>query len=262
MTPVEAGALGAHLQAAGAGHVIVDRFLGDTAVASVFLGHDVGDGRAVMIKVVDSDLAYDVGGAEFVRGIGSASELADPHILPPGAGVPRAVCYVGAYAPAEPLREHLSRAQPVGFADAIRIATDIARVLGRWHALGLAHGSVHWETLLIQSGHVLLSPPDHVTSGWDAQHRDVRALARLCLHLLEPSVQPPERDRRWQRLRATLLRAAQGSGPPSLSAQRLADRLTEVEYQVTRPEAGRSTRFRRLLAAVWGRLSVIPGAVS
>jgi hypothetical protein len=173
MTLVEAVALGARLEAAGAGRLAVDRFLGNTAVASVFLGHDVGDGRAVTIKLVDSDLAYDVGGAEFVRGIGSASELADPHVLPPGIGVPGAVCYVGAYASAEPLRDHLSRAQPVRFADAIRIAADTGRALGRWHALGLAHGSVRWESLLIQSGQVLLSPPDHATSGRDAQHRDV-----------------------------------------------------------------------------------------
>lgn len=262
MTLVEAVALGGRLEAAGAGHLRVDRFLGNTAVASVFLGHDVGDGRAVTVKLVDSDLAYDVGGAEFVRGIGSASELADPHVLPPGIGVPGAVCYVGAYAPAESLREHLSRAQPVRFADAIRIAADIARALDRWHALGLAHGSVRWETLLVQSGQVLLSPPDHVASGRDAQRRDVRVLAQLCLDLLEPSAQQPVSDGPWQRLRTTLLRAAQGSGPPSLSAERLADRLTEVEYRVTRPEAGRSTRFRRFLAAIRGRFSVIPGAVS
>ena len=261
MTLVEAAALGARLEAAGTGHLIVERFLGNTAVASVFLGHDVA-GRAVTIKLVDSDLAYDVGGAEFVRGIGSASELADPHVLPPGIGVPGAVCYVGGYTAAEPLRDHLSRAQSVRFADAIRIAADIARALDRWHALGLAHGSVRWDALLVQSGQVLLSPPDHVASRGDAQRRDVQALAQLCLDLLEPSVQQPVSDGPWQGLRTTLLRPAQGSGLPSLSAEGLADRLTEVEYQVTRPEAGRSARFRRFLAAIRGRFSVIPGAVS
>ena len=83
-------------------------------------------------------------------------------------------------------------------------------------------------------------------------------MARLCLDLLEPSVQQPASDGPWLRLRAVLLRAAQGSGPPSLSAEGLAERLTEVEYRVTRPEAGRSTRFRRFVATIRGRFSVIP----
>jgi len=262
MTLVEAVALGARLEAAGAGQLAVDRFLGNTAVASVFLGHEVDGGRPVTIKLVDSDLAYDVGGPEFVRGIGSASELADPHVLPPGPGIPGAVCYVRAYAPVEPLREHLARAQPVRFGDAIRIAADTARALARWHALGLAHGSVRVETLLIQSGQVVLRPPDQAVSGREAEHRDAQALARLCLDLLEPSVQEPVSDTRWQRLEAALLRAAEGADPLSLTAERLADRLTEVEYRVTQPEASRSTRFRRFVATIRGRFSVIPGAVS
>ena len=260
MTLVEAAALGARLQAAGAGHLTVDRFLGNTAVASVFLGHDVA-GRAVTIKLVDSDLAYDVGGAEFVRGIGSASELADPHVLPPGPGVPGAVSYVGAYAPAEPLREHLARAQPVRFAEAIRIAADTARALNRWHALGLAHGSVCLETLLIQGGQVVLCPPDQAMSGWEAQHRDVQALAQLCLDLLEPSARQATSNTSWHRLEAALVRAAEGADPLSLTADRVADRLTEAEYRVTRPEAGGSRGLRRFLAAIRSRLSVVPGAV-
>ena len=118
------------------------------------------------------------------------------------------------------------------------------------------------ETLLIQSGQVVLRPPDQAVSGREAEHRDAQALARLCLDLLEPSVQEPVSDTRWQRLEAALLRAAEGADPLSLTAERLADRLTEVEYRVTQPEASRSTRFRRFVATIRGRFSVIPGAVS
>lgn len=262
--PGDLGAVSSRLQAADIGYLAVDRFLANTAVASVFLGHDVGDGRPVTLKVVDSDLAYDVGGAEFVRSIGSTRELASPHVLPPGAGPTAAggLCYVGPYTAPTAVREHVSPSRPLPFADAIRIAMEAARALDRWHALGLAHGNVRWETLLMQSGQVLLCPPERVTYGWDARRHDVQALARICLDLLEPSPDQPAADRRWRRLHSALLRAAEGLGPPSLSAGRLADRLTEVEYRVTRPGAGRMASLRRFLASLWGRVRAIPGIVS
>jgi len=262
--PGDVAALSSRLQAADVGHVAVDRFLGNTAVASVFLGHDVGNQRPLTLKLVDSDVAYDVGGAEFVRGIGSTEELSEPHVLGPGPdpSVPGAICYVSPFATVEPLREHLARSQPVGFIDAIRITMEMARALDRWHALGLAHGNVRWESLQLQSGQLLLAPPKRVAYGLDAQRRDLQALIRICLEVLDPSIEQPERDRRWRRLHADLIRAVEGLGPPSLSAGRLADRLTEVEYRVTRPGAARVASFRRFLASLWGRVRAIPGAVS
>ncbi len=245
--------LGRRLRAAGAGHLALDRFLGHTAVASLFRGRDVRGGRTVTIKLVDSDLAYDVGAAEFVRGIGSAEELAEPRILPPGpgAGARGAICYVSLYAAVEPLRDHLPR--PIRFADALRITVDTGRALDHWHSLGLAHGAVTWDSLLIQAGQVVLAPPDQVTYGWDARQRDVQALAQLCLDLLESSVQSPDEERWWeQHLRPGLVRVAGGSGAPSLSARRLADRLTEAEYRAAGPRAGKMGALRRFLRAVLG----------
>jgi serine/threonine protein kinase len=254
--------LGRRLRAAGAGHLAIDRFLGHTAVASVFLGHDVREGQTVTLKLIDSDLAYDVGGAEFVRGIGNARELGDPRVLPPEPGPSGrgAIYYVSPYAPPEPLRDHLSHSQPMPFADALRIAVDTARALDRWHALGLAHGDVRRDTLLIQAGQIVLPPPNQMTYGWEARQRDVQALAQLCLDVLESSVQRPEEERCWQRLRAALARVAGGSGAPSLSAGRLADKLTDAEYRTTNPKAGRP-RLRRLLTALWSWVRATSGAL-
>jgi hypothetical protein len=162
----------------------------------------------------------------------------------------------------EPLREHLARSQPVRFVDAIRITMEMARALDRWHSLGLAHGNVGWESLQLQSGQVLLAPPERVAYGLDAQRRDLQALIRILLEVLDPSIEKPERDRRWRRLHTALLRAAEGLGAPSPSAAWLADRLTEVEYRVTRPGAGRMASLRRFLASLWGRVRAIPGVVS
>lgn len=252
--PGDVAALTARLRAADIGYVAVDRYLGDSAVASVFLGHDLGSQRQLLLKLVDSDLAYDVGGAEFVRGIGSAQELAEPHVLGPGPDSrrPAGICYVGPFTPAVPLRDSLARSQPVRFADAVRIAMEMAGALDHWHALGLAHGALDWESLLVQGGQVLLSPPERVGEGREARRGDLQALARICLELLDPSAERPERSRHWQRLRAVLARAAAGDCPPSLSARRLADRLTDVEYRMTRPRSRRLASFRRLLASLVG----------
>jgi len=262
--PGDLALLTARLQAADIGHLAVDRFLGQTAVASVFLGHDVGDGRPVTLKLVDSDLAYDVGGAEFVRGIGSLRELAEPHVLPPGTDptVPGAICYASPFEAPEALRHYLGRVQPLPFAEALRLATDAARALDHWHALGLAHGGGRWDNLHIQSGLVLFSPPEDVTVGADARRRDVEALAGICVEVLDPSTEKPEADRRWERVRALLLRAARGAGPASLTPARLADRLTEAEYRANRPDAGWAASVRRLGAALRDRLMAVPGFLS
>jgi serine/threonine protein kinase len=255
--------LASRLRAAGAGHLAVDRFLGHTAVASLFLGHDAREGRPVTLKLIDSDLAYDVGAAEFVRGIGDARELADPRILPPGPGPgsPGAICYVSPYAPAEPLRNHLSQSQPIQFADALRIAVDTARALDHWHVLGLAHGDVRAESLLIQAGQVVLPPPDRVRYGWDARQHDVQALARFCLDLLDSSSQKPEEEGCWPRLRTGLMRAAEGSGSLALSAGRLAEKLTDAQYRAAGPDVDWLGPARRFLTAVRGWVRAIPGAL-
>jgi hypothetical protein len=248
----EAGELTQRLRAAGAAHLAVDCLVGHSGVASVFAARDIRQRRAVTLKLVESDSAYDVGAAAFVRGIGSAEELGDPHILPPdwhtrGRG---ALYYVGPHVAAEPLTDHLMRSRPMRTADGLLIAADIARALDRWHTLGLAHGEIGWDMLLIQSGQVLLRPPSRVTYGYEPRRRDVQALARLCLDLLDQTAEPAVGPGRGQSLREVLLRAADQPGT-SLSARRLAERLTLMaELEAMRPGAERAGPLRRLLTAV------------
>jgi hypothetical protein len=205
----------------------------------------------VTLKLVESDSAYDVGAAAFVRGIGSTEELGDPHILPPGCDTRNrgALYYVGPHAAAEPLKDYLTRSRPMRAADGLLIAADIARALDRWHTLGLAHGEIGWDMLLIQSGQVLLRPPSGVTYGYEPRRRDVQALARLCLDLLDQTAEPAVGPGRGQSRREVLLRADQPG--TSLSARRLAERLTLMaELEAMRPGAERAGPLRRLLTAV------------
>ena len=243
------------LAAAGAGHLAVDGLLGRTAIASVFLARDTRTGRRVTVKLVDSDLAYDVGGEEFVRAIGNAQELGDPHVLLPVVGDRGAVYYVSPYAAGEPLPGYLARVQPLQLADALRITIDAARALDRWHGFGVAHADLRQENVVVQDGRILIRPPDGVTYGWDAGRRDLQRLARLCLDIFDQVVDPPDADRGWQQLREELLKAADGSGPKSWSAGHLADELMLMERHALRRGTGRPGPLHRVLAAIWCRVS-------
>jgi hypothetical protein len=135
-------------------------------------------------------------------------------------------------------------------AEWLLIGADIARGLDRWHTLGLAHGEIRWERLLIQSGQVLLQPPSRVTYGWDARRRDIQALARLCLDLLDQTADPAVGHERRHSLREVLLRAADQPST-SVSARRLAEQLTvTAEREALQPEAEQAGTLHRLLAAV------------
>ncbi len=237
----------ARLEAALGGCYAVERLLGRSAVASVFLAHDIPGRRSVTIKLVDTDLAYDVGGATYVRAIGDRRELGKAHVLPPGPGANDGggLYYVSPYVPGRPLSEFLMKSPTIGWEEALRIASDSARALDHWHALGLAHGDMGPDTLLMLGDQILLAPPSRVVYGWEERRRDVQALARLCLALFERSRRPALPPGNWQRLHALLAGAAAGSAPPSFSAGDIAETLASAE----RGELGPG-RLRRWLTTI------------
>lgn len=250
--PNDEAQLERRLQAVGAGHIAVGRFLGHTAVARVFLAHDRRTGRAVTAKLVDSEMAYDVGGPEFARGIGSVPALRDPHVLAPGTepGAQGAICYFTPYVPAVSLGEHLSTGGALPFIDAVRIAADAARALGHWYRLGVGYGCFRMDALLLQHGQIMLPPPDESSYQPNGSWRDVRNLARFILDLRNRCADWPHGNLRWQRLRAQLRRAAEGQGSPSLSVADIADALAWLEHEAEPPGRSQAGLLRRWLAAL------------
>src|SRR5262249_8538914 len=120
-------------------------------------------------------------------------------------------------------------------------------------------GEIGWAILLIQNEQVLLQPPSRITYGCDARQRDVRALAGLCLDLLDQIAEPPVGAEGWESLREAL-RAVHQLGT-ALSARRLAERLTQMaEREAARPGAERSGLLVRLvaLATRWARRTRTP----
>jgi serine/threonine protein kinase len=71
----------AQLNAALAGHYVIDREVGRGSMASVFAAQDVKHGRRVAIKVLHPELAAAVGASRFLREIETAAKLTHPNIL-------------------------------------------------------------------------------------------------------------------------------------------------------------------------------------
>jgi len=237
----EPGALAERLRAAGAGHLSVEELIGCNAMASVFRGKDLRNGQAVLIKLVESDAAYDVGSPGYVRSIGTADELRRPYILSPQAGPARsgAVYYVSPFTASEPLAAVLARSPRLGQAEAFRVAIEAARALDRWHVCDQAHGEVSTQTFLKQGDQILLRQPDMVRYGWEAHRKDMYALASLCLDLLARSSLTGVEDAESQDLMAWLHEVAEGRAEPSVGAGHVANRLliAEPSGRRARPEA-------------------------
>src|SRR6266567_9035544 len=70
------------LQAALAGHYMIQRELGRGGMATVYLAHDLKHDRAAAIKVVDPEVSSAIGVERFLREIRLAAQLQHPHILP------------------------------------------------------------------------------------------------------------------------------------------------------------------------------------
>lgn len=135
------------------------RVLGQGAMATVYLAHDLLHQREVAIKVIRADLAPILGPDRFLREIRVASTLTHPHILPlldSGESDGR-LYYVMPVAHGQTLRARLDRERQLPLDDALRIASEIANALGYAHQRGIVHRDIKPENILLEGGHALVS---------------------------------------------------------------------------------------------------------
>ncbi len=242
----EAADLTRRLRTSGLPYYLVDRVLGRTRLGSLFLAIDGRTERLVTIKLIDDDLAYDVGAAEFIRGLGDARETWTPHVLNPGRAADGrgTLCYISPFVPGQTLREALARPEPLPAVEALRAAADMAGAAGYWHARDEAHGELGLDSVLLQSGQVVVVPPSRPLHGAKARQQDVRAAAGLVLSLWEQASPLPGTTVRVGSLLATLCTVADHDQPTLLSMAQLSELLRQGgEEAARRPRRGLLSRW-------------------
>ena len=145
-------------------HVLGDRYrvvrrIGRGGMATVFLAEDLKHRRSVAIKVFDRELAALLGPERFVREIEIAANLQHPHILPllDSGTAGDLLYYVMPFVEGESLRQRLQAERQLGYDEARRLATDVARALDYAHRQGIVHRDIKPENILLADGQAMVA---------------------------------------------------------------------------------------------------------
>ena len=149
----------AELNAALAGHYIIDRELGRGGMALVYLARDVKHERFVALKTLRAEIAISLGRERFLREIKLAAGLQHPNILPvydsgEAAGM---LFYVMPFVEGESLRDRLEREPQLPIEDALQIAKEVAEALAYAHSHDVVHRDIKPENIMLSGGHAIVT---------------------------------------------------------------------------------------------------------
>jgi eukaryotic-like serine/threonine-protein kinase len=137
----------------------LERELGRGGMATVYLAHDVRDGRSVAVKVMHRGLATALGTERFLREIEIAASLSHPGIVPlyDSGNAGELLYYVMPYLEGESLYQALERRRRLPLEDALQITREVSQALGYAHGRGVLHRDVKPENILLAAGHALVA---------------------------------------------------------------------------------------------------------
>jgi serine/threonine-protein kinase len=149
----------ADLNAALAGHYVVDRELGRGGMALVYLARDVKHERFVALKTLRPEIAVALGRERFLREIKLAARLQHPNILPvydsgDAAGM---LFYVMPFVEGESLRDRLEREPQLPVDDALQITREVAEALAYAHTHDVVHRDIKPENIMLSGGHAIVA---------------------------------------------------------------------------------------------------------
>src|SRR5438876_9912588 len=139
-------------------HYTVEREIGDSGMARVYLAHERHPARKVAVKVMDPKLSSADFRERFIREVELTSKLNHPHIVPILAADeclfvpdgPEGLCYyVMPYVEGESLRARLERERRLPLEEAVRIALEVGDALSYAHAQGIIHRDIKPENILL-----------------------------------------------------------------------------------------------------------------
>ncbi|KPI13421.1 serine/threonine protein kinase [Actinobacteria bacterium OK074] len=143
---------------------LVEAEIGRGGMAVVYRARDLRLDRTVALKLLAPELARnDTFRQRFTHESRVAAALDHPHIVPVfEAGETDGVLYIAMrYVVGRDLRQLLDREGPLAFADAVRIAAQVASALDAAHEHGLVHRDVKPGNILVAEG-TDSDHPEHV----------------------------------------------------------------------------------------------------
>ena len=147
------------LQTALADRYRIERELGRGGMATVYLAEDIKHGRQIAIKVLNPELAANLGAERFDREIRMAAQLQHPHIvsLYDSGSTNGFLYYVMPFVPGESLRDRLNRDNQLPIDDALQITLEVCDALSYAHSLGIVHRDIKPENIMLSGGHALVA---------------------------------------------------------------------------------------------------------
>jgi serine/threonine-protein kinase len=201
----------------------------------LFVATQSQDGSELLVKILPAALSLGINDLQFERAVLLLSEqLRNPNLVPPrGAGRAGAFVYhTRPFVPGTTLRAWIGNNGPIPLARTVEILRGVLNGLAHAHAIGIFHGELKPENVLLAEGGILLADTGIAGAlGKPATARNdmaaVQALAHEMLTGMKPAVgqEPLERSRtlplwlsEWLRSRwADAGRALAAMHPPSAS---------------------------------------------
>lgn len=133
--------------------------IGRGGMGIVFLAEEHHPHRQVAIKVLDPVLSTRMAAERFVREVEYCANVPHPQCVPIFAAGEAAglLYYVMPYIAGESLRQRLDRERTLPLDEALRIAQEVAEVVGFAHAQGVVHRDIKPDNILLSAGHAVVA---------------------------------------------------------------------------------------------------------
>ncbi len=137
----------------------VDRELGGGGMSRVFVAHDVGLDRDVVIKVLPAESTEGVSADRFRREIQVIARLQHPHVVSilSAGSAGGSLYYMMPFVSGETLRARIAREGGLPVQAVVRILLEVLDALEFAHEHGVVHRDIKPENILVSSGHSVVA---------------------------------------------------------------------------------------------------------